>query len=387
MIGRNSAALFAACLVAPAVQAAEPADVLARVYSELLVADMFNDFFVAQIPLPDLHKILMGLRAETGPLQEVRKPQGSAADEFEIITKTHVIPAKIALDGQGRIAGLFFAPPELRHVSRDYLDKAITALAGKVSVYGTRDGAVMIDENGSAPLAVASTFKIGVLAELAAQVAAGERAWSDVVTLQDHHRSLPSGIMQDWPVGAHVTLHTAATLMISISDNTATDLLLDLVGRDAVADRLGLDQVLSVREVFGLKGDIALRTAYIIASPEERPKIASVAAQTLPDMANVGPHNKGVEWYIPAPRICDVMGDVAHLDMMKVSLGPLTPGRWADWAFKGGSEGGVLNLSAQVTDAQGRALCAVVTVNSNDAINEQDTARVLNAVLGYMEQN
>ena len=43
---------------------------------------------------------------------------------------------------------------------------------------------------------------------------------------------------QDWPKGAPVTLHTLATLMISISDNTATDQLIAIVGRDAIAEEL-----------------------------------------------------------------------------------------------------------------------------------------------------
>ena len=43
--------------------------------------------------------------------------------------------------------------------------------------------------------------------------------------------SLPSGITQSWPAGSPVTLQTLATLMISISDNTATDTLVTLERR------------------------------------------------------------------------------------------------------------------------------------------------------------
>ena len=44
--------------------------------------------------------------------------------------------------------------------------------------------------------------------------------------------------MQDWPPGAAVTVETLATLMISVSDNTATDTLIRLVGRERVEARL-----------------------------------------------------------------------------------------------------------------------------------------------------
>ena len=68
------------------------------------------------------------------------------------------------------------------------------------------------------PLAIGSAFKLFILAELSRQVAAGERRWSDVVTLD--RRSIPSGVLQGWPRGSPLTLHTLAALMISQSDNT-----------------------------------------------------------------------------------------------------------------------------------------------------------------------
>lgn len=47
-------------------------------------------------------------------------------------------------------------------------------------------------------------------------------------------KSLPGGILQNWPKGAPLTLHTLAGLMISQSDNTAADTLLEILGRDVV---------------------------------------------------------------------------------------------------------------------------------------------------------
>ena len=55
--------------------------------------------------------------------------------------------------------------------------------------------------------------------------------------------------------------------MISISDNTATDMLVDLVGRDALAQKLGIDFALKTREFFFLKGDAEARGAYLKADP------------------------------------------------------------------------------------------------------------------------
>ena len=73
----------------------------------------------------------------------------------------------------------------------------------------------------------------GAAVPLAREIAAGKRRWSDVVPLGA--RSFPGGTMQDWPQRAPVTLQTLATMMISISDNTATDTLMRLLGREAIA--------------------------------------------------------------------------------------------------------------------------------------------------------
>ena len=56
--------------------------------------------------------------------------------------------------------------------------------------------------------------------------------WSDVVNVD--RSSIGGGTVAGFPRGAPITLHTLASLMISISDNTATDILLHVVGRENV---------------------------------------------------------------------------------------------------------------------------------------------------------
>ena len=78
-----------------------------------------------------------------------------------------------------------------------------------------------------------SAFKLGVLKALKEQIAGGRHSWDEVAELTAPDLSLPSGIIQGWPMGAPLTLHSLAALMISISDNTATDVLMRVVGRAA----------------------------------------------------------------------------------------------------------------------------------------------------------
>jgi beta-lactamase class A len=82
--------------------------------------------------------------------------------------------------------------------------------------------------------AVGSSFKLFILGELAVEVNADRRGLDNAMRLRADLKGPPSSDMGDWPAGSPVTLHTLALKMISISDNTATDHLLYLLGRENV---------------------------------------------------------------------------------------------------------------------------------------------------------
>lgn len=110
--------------------------------------------------------------------------------------------------------------------------EAFRGLSGRVGLWVERDGRPVLALEEDTPLAVASAFKLLVLAALREEVEAGRRAWDEVVRLEEAWKSLPSGLLQGWPEGSPLTLHTLAALMISLSDNTATDALIALLGRE-----------------------------------------------------------------------------------------------------------------------------------------------------------
>src|SRR5215472_9459217 len=116
---------------------------------------------------------------------------------------------------------------------------------------GSQRGAIEADT----ALAVGSTFKLAALATLRSDVDKKKRSWKDVVELRPEAKSLPSGVLQDWPDHAPLTLYTLAALMISQSDNTATDALIGLLGREKVEAFASRNKpYLTTREMFVLKG-------------------------------------------------------------------------------------------------------------------------------------
>lgn len=92
----------------------------------------------------------------------------------------------------------------------------------------------------------ASVFKIFLLTELFRQAEARKFALSDRILLKSSEKSIGSGVLQELDEGLNLTIKDCATLMMIISDNTATDMLFNLVGRENirknVLDALGLSK-------------------------------------------------------------------------------------------------------------------------------------------------
>jgi beta-lactamase class A len=90
---------------------------------------------------------------------------------------------------------------------------------------------------GDVSFPAASSIKIAILYELARQVDEGRIALDEPRPVPPAARVGGSGILQHLTARA-LAPRDLATLMIALSDNTATNVLIDLVGREAVNDRM-----------------------------------------------------------------------------------------------------------------------------------------------------
>ena len=79
-----------------------------------------------------------------------------------------------------------------------------------------------------------SVIKLAIAAEVMHQVEAGKISLSDRIPLTAANRRLPSGVLYALDPGLAPTVKDLLTLMIIISDNEATDVLADKVGRGNV---------------------------------------------------------------------------------------------------------------------------------------------------------
>ena len=100
----------------------------------------------------------------------------------------------------------------------------------------------------------ASTVKMLLLASLMEQVDAGTLTLSDTAVVESDDIVGGYGILQHQPTPQEISIGRLAELMITISDNTATNVLVDVVGVDAMADlaaRLALPDLQFARKMFG----------------------------------------------------------------------------------------------------------------------------------------
>ncbi len=88
--------------------------------------------------------------------------------------------------------------------------------------------------NGDRQFKAASTVKIPLMIEIYRQIDRGERSLDDLFPLAAADKAPGSGVMLHLHDGIELTLEDLIYLMISISDNSATNILIDLAGMDAV---------------------------------------------------------------------------------------------------------------------------------------------------------
>lgn len=115
-----------------------------------------------------------------------------------------------------------------------------------VAVWHIESGA-RLDVNGDEPFPMASAFKIPILATACKQLAEGAISLDARVPLADGDKSMGSGILPYFESGLQPTVRDLLTLMIIISDNTATDIMVEYLGGAANIEgymhELGLSEI------------------------------------------------------------------------------------------------------------------------------------------------
>ena len=375
----------------------------------------FAPTFLADVPEAKLREIAQQLRAQLGKAVGVGAFTPTSATEGSLRMSFVKGTAKMVLAVEpgphGQIIGLHITDVgnagAADIASLDGVALAISALAGQSGPSQTGFIVADLAHPGSAlaavapdqPLAVASSFKLVILAELVREVNAGTRGWGEKITLDGSE--LPAGGFNQLPAGAKIPLRKLAEEMIRISDNSATDILIRTLGRqniEAMQDQLGWRHAaanrpfLTTLEAFKLKGvgAGALGQRYLAQDEAGRRamldgEVARTPASAIGgNLAGEGPKMIGaLEWFASPADLVRVMGwlnaqQATHGGKEALRIMALNPGpgsavtsQFAYVGYKGGSEPGVVSLTLLLRAKDGGAKVVSASWNNIQApVNE-----------------
>ncbi|MCU0722809.1 MAG: serine hydrolase [Planctomycetes bacterium] len=376
---------------------------------------LFHESFLKAVPAAKIAALLQGLFEKNGACTEAAllkvKPDGTGAFEL-VFEKGVAMPSTLNLEAAPphKVTGWWIGPPMPAARTLEDVAAELRKLPGSVSFaaarLGDKDPEVLASLNPDLPLAIGSSFKLYVLGAVSRAVEEGRLRWDAAVPLKEEWRSFPSGSLHEWPPGAPVTVHTLASLMISVSDNTATDHLLFTAGRKAVeaalepmGSRNAARNVpfLSTQEMFKLKvGPGGLAKAFLGKSAEERRAFLEGEVRALP-RASVSlagfdrPRDiDTIEWFASASDLVRAMdflrraaekpGQGELLGILSINKGlPFEEAEWPFVGFKGGSEPGVLNGTFLLRSGKGAWFA--VSASWNDPAKDVDAEKLFGVLL------
>ncbi|GIH77933.1 serine hydrolase [Planobispora longispora] len=369
--------------------------------AESEVAEHFNAAYLKQMTVEGFNTFLSQVKGLK--LEKLTKVGRTA------LTGTGTIGGQeftiqIAVDGQGKINLLGVVPPEqpLPAAPRNWaeLDARLRKVAPEVAF-----AAAEIDSRGRCEVVhglsadkvmpLGSIFKVYVLGAVAEKIRDGKLSWDSELTIKPEWKSPSEGGLYERPDNSTVTVREAAKLMISISDNTATDILIHTVGRKAVETKVrqwsGHAErnipFLTTREWALLKAknypeqakkylslDVAGKRAYL------KNTIAKQSFEGLQPWKEPREIHT-IEWFGSPRDVCRAFAGILSLKSKPLheamSANDLNIGldrkKWPLVWAKGGSELGVLDLAYLARSAKGRTY--LVTSLTNDPKTPLDESK------------
>jgi len=359
-------------------------------HKEVNIGELFSDSFLKQVPEASIVQILNNYRDKLGSFKNAEKSQ----DGYNLVFTKGTAPAKINLDNKGEISGLWFGAVSLFEDNFTDILSEFEKIEGDVSIYITSDNQdEILTYNENQKLAVGSTFKLYVLKTLYKTIEGKEKSWDDIIQLKNENMSLPSGILQSWPLQSPLTVSTMANLMISLSDNTATDHLIDYIRREKIEDYVDdyNKPFLKTIEAFKLKYGVSsdLRMRYIEGNIETKEDVLSEIKNedvVISDISDEVSFINYIEWFFSTKELCQTIYDLKDIQELRLNPGLVSKNNWYFAGYKGGSEPGVLQYTHILQKEVDAPIYAVsVTVNNKNGVDENQVTELTSRLISLLK--
>ena len=154
------------------------------------------------------------------------------------------------------VAALLILPALSGQSLKEAVRARIGDFPGTVSLYAKNlDSGVTIGIREKDPVRTASTIKIPIMMAVFDAVERGKAKWTEALTVTAGEKVSGSGILaSEFSDGVQLPLRDVLHLMIVLSDNTATNMILERFSADAVnayLDKLGIKTTRSMRKILG----------------------------------------------------------------------------------------------------------------------------------------
>lgn len=275
-------------------------------------------------------------------------------------------------------------------------------LPGRVEAIFVEDDETLLQMGDGTAAPLASTSKLYVLEALAEAIESGTAQWGDDLEVTDELRSLPSGTLQDQEDGYSTTLFDVAHRMISISDNTGTDMVMDLLGREAIEEAVNasgnqqpelLQPFLTTQEVFQLRwGHPELGEDWEQLEESERRNVLEELSEHELDITSDDTSRDDVDfsidWFASASDISTLHRSLMERAEDQPELHQVltaNPGLsaaiddpwWQSVSFKGGGLPGVATGSWYATAEDGTQRSVVILLSTEETEDIEEARRQL----------
>jgi beta-lactamase class A len=174
----------------------------------------------------------------------------------------------------------------------DTVRARIAGFQGTVSLYARNlDSGISIGIRETDPVRTASTIKLPIMLAVFDAVSRGQAKWSEPLTVTAAEQVSGSGILgTEISDGVQLPLSDVLHLMIVLSDNTATNMILERFTADAVnayLDKIGIKTTRSMRKVRGDGNQLKAPSGYSAAGKINENQKYGIGVSTPRDMVTI----------------------------------------------------------------------------------------------------
>ena len=308
---------------------------------------LFTESFLTRVPIENINNIISTYKSTLGELETIENSNGQYDLKFEKGSAS----SYISFDAEGKISGFWLGSWLLE---KDSLEKIVSELKGldsSISLCISKDDHPLFSLNGEEEMAVGSSFKLYVLKALYDKLE--RKTWKKILWLKSDDISLPTGLLHKWPVGTPVTVKALANLMMAYSDNTATDMLINLIGKKYLEKETSPKNrpFLTTAEAFNLKYGVssARQQDYITGDTRRKRKILedfrSLRASANHLLASTPKLIDEIEWFFSTAELASLIYELREAEELYKNPGLASGADWYRAGYKGGSETGVLQYT------------------------------------------